>query len=662
MAALMAALLYGAASVYAQTAVITASEDTWIDSARPAVDHSAASILEADGDPEAVALIRWDLTNLPSPSFVVDARIRVRLTNGSVDAFHLYGLPEPWEDAEPTDASRRGIIPLGVLTAPESGTHYIELTDAGLQVVQFWLDRPDRNFGLVLAPAGQGTDGIELASSEAASADIRPALEIEYVTSQVTFENRPPDGLVTVDRPSGSAPLTVQFDASASTDPEGGPVTVEWVFNDGSTTVTGATASHVFASAGTQDVSVRLRDALGAETILTVPIDVREPDTITGSLVNGVDGYDGMTDTKIKADAPTTAHGADPNLEVDGDPDYATLLRWDLTGIPEGVTITAAAMDVQISNTSGDAYPVYALLRPWSEMEATWEQADAGTPWSVAGAQGVTGVGGVTGPGDRSAVAVAEYRPTTTGPRSLSFNEDGIALFQQWVDHPESNFGVIAQEFERAADGVDFFSSDHPDIGVRPVLRLSWVVPESPPALGPPPLALTATPGGGAAAWSFTASTSGDASVTWIIGGETQTGLGASAVFEEAGVHVVRASASRPDGGLSIASTSVRLESGLWSPVDLGIQKPLGVDILSVYPNPLRTHGTARVALPADDTVHLALHDMLGRRVWSGLFVTSSEETRDIALPVDGLARGAYVLVARSRTGKGADAHVIAVR
>jgi hypothetical protein len=29
---------------------------------------------------------------------------------------------------------------------------------------------------------------------------------------------------------------------------------------------------------------------------------------------------------------------------------------------------------------------------------------------------------------------------------------------------------------------------------------------------------------------------------------------------------------------------------------------------------------------------------------------------------VDGLARGAYVLVARSRTGKGADAHVIAVR
>ncbi|MEQ9105084.1 MAG: DNRLRE domain-containing protein [Rhodothermales bacterium] len=648
----LAALILGSASARAQTAVIPAAEDTWIDAVAPTVDNSAQSILEADGDPLAVTLLRWDLTSIPSPAFVLDARIRVRLTNGSVDAFHLYGLPEPWDAAEPTDASRRGIVPLGVLTAPSSGTHFIELTDAGLQVVQFWLDRPEKNFGLVLAPAGQGTDGIELASSEAASADIRPALELEYVTSQVTFENRPPDGLVTVDRPSGSAPLTVRFDATASVDPEGGSVTAEWTFPDG-TTATGATTSYVFSAPGAAEVTVRLTDALGATTVLSLPVDVREPNTVTGALVNGVNGYDGMTDTKIKADAPTTAHGADPNLEVDGDPDYATLLRWDLTGIPAGVTITGAAMDVQISNTSGDAYPVYALLRPWNEMQATWEVAAEGVPWAVPGAQGPT---------DRSAVVVAEYRPTTTGPRSLTFNEDGVALFQQWVDHPETNFGVIAQEFDRAADGVDFFSSDHPDIAVRPVLRLSWVVPEPPPALGPPPLGLLAVPGNAPGAWSFTATTSPDAAVTWMIGDETQAGLGASATFDGAGVHVVRATASRPDGGLSVASTSIRLEAGRWPPVDLGIQKPLGVDILSVYPNPSRTLGTARVALPSDDTVELSLHDVLGRRVWSGVFTTGPEDIREVALPVDRLARGTYVLFAQSRGGKGTDSHVMAVQ
>lgn len=57
--------------------------------------------------------------------------------------------------------------------------------------------------------------------------------------------NQPPAIAVSTSQPWGPSPLAVTFDASASSDPEGGPVDVHWDFGDGSAE-SGATVTHTF--------------------------------------------------------------------------------------------------------------------------------------------------------------------------------------------------------------------------------------------------------------------------------------------------------------------------------------------------------------------------------------------------------------------------------
>jgi glucose/arabinose dehydrogenase len=61
--------------------------------------------------------------------------------------------------------------------------------------------------------------------------------------------NLRPVPVVEADTLFGSAPMTVEFDASESFDPEGGPITYEWDFGDGST-ATGPNATHEFTGEG----------------------------------------------------------------------------------------------------------------------------------------------------------------------------------------------------------------------------------------------------------------------------------------------------------------------------------------------------------------------------------------------------------------------------
>ena len=56
--------------------------------------------------------------------------------------------------------------------------------------------------------------------------------------------------------------VTVQFDASGSSDPDGDPITFKWDFGDGST-LSGAKVSHSFTNAGTYTVKLTVNDGVG---------------------------------------------------------------------------------------------------------------------------------------------------------------------------------------------------------------------------------------------------------------------------------------------------------------------------------------------------------------------------------------------------------------
>jgi len=72
---------------------------------------------------------------------------------------------------------------------------------------------------------------------------------------------------------SGGTPLTVAFNASASTDPNGAIVTYVWSFGDGSTG-TGASPLHTYASDGSYTAMLTVTDDDGLKSSVTMLIVV----------------------------------------------------------------------------------------------------------------------------------------------------------------------------------------------------------------------------------------------------------------------------------------------------------------------------------------------------------------------------------------------------
>ena len=74
--------------------------------------------------------------------------------------------------------------------------------------------------------------------------------------------NNAPTASFTLTPPSGQAPLAVSFDASASSDPDGDPLTYFWSFGDGSS-ATGQAASHTYTAAGSFTAVLTVNDGNG---------------------------------------------------------------------------------------------------------------------------------------------------------------------------------------------------------------------------------------------------------------------------------------------------------------------------------------------------------------------------------------------------------------
>ncbi len=72
---------------------------------------------------------------------------------------------------------------------------------------------------------------------------------------------------------AGEAPLTVEFDASGSTDADGNIVTYEWDFGDGNSG-TGVTIEHVFNAADTYTITLTVTDDQGKIASATQEITV----------------------------------------------------------------------------------------------------------------------------------------------------------------------------------------------------------------------------------------------------------------------------------------------------------------------------------------------------------------------------------------------------
>ncbi|MFC5751222.1 PQQ-dependent sugar dehydrogenase [Actinomadura rugatobispora] len=89
-------------------------------------------------------------------------------------------------------------------------------------------------------------------------------------------DNKTPQAKIRVDKASSStAPLTVAFDASTSTDTEPGALTYEWDFDgDGTFDATGVTASHTYTDLGQYIARLRVTDSGGRAGLTSTEISV----------------------------------------------------------------------------------------------------------------------------------------------------------------------------------------------------------------------------------------------------------------------------------------------------------------------------------------------------------------------------------------------------
>jgi hypothetical protein len=264
-----------------------------------------------------------------------------------------------------------------------------------------------------------------------------------------------------------TAPVTVTIQASAA-DSDGSVSKVDF-YADGSLLGTDTSSPYSFAwsaSVGSHSLTAIATDNLGAtRSSAAVAITVNGaggPTTV--SFQNGVASYNGMVDASLRSDNATTNYGAATTVLIDGSPDYASVMRWDLSSIPSGKTVTAAQLTFNVVDTSGQSYELYALKRAFDEATVTWQRASSAVAWQTVGADGAN---------DRETTVLGALVGSGSGTLTVSLNAAGLAKVQSWIDTPATNFGFIVLDYTQS-NGLDLSSSEASTVSQRPKLTITY--------------------------------------------------------------------------------------------------------------------------------------------------------------------------------------------
>ncbi|WP_049570082.1 PQQ-dependent sugar dehydrogenase [Streptomyces sp. SBT349] len=153
-----------------------------------------------------------------------------------------------------------------------------------------------------------GPDGslyvLEYGNGWGSSNDDAGLYRIDYVEG-----NRAPLAVAEASADSGPLPLSVDFDASGSHDPDGDALSYAWDFDaDGTTDATEATASHTFTTAGEFQPRLTVTDTGGRSATTGVPVVAGNTRPVV-TIQTPADG----TFSEFGEDIPFTVHVEDPD-------------------------------------------------------------------------------------------------------------------------------------------------------------------------------------------------------------------------------------------------------------------------------------------------------------------------------------------------------------
>jgi PKD repeat protein len=142
----------------------------------------------------------------------------------------------------------------------------VESAPAGSSPVLFAADLPNSPFMADVA----GDYVLSLVAGDGIDVSV-PDLVVVSVS-----ELLPPTAVISADVTSGVAPLTVNFDGSASQDPQGGGLSYSWSFGDGNSAA-GVAPTHTFLLPGDHAVTLNVIDSFGLSDLAIIQIQVSAP-------------------------------------------------------------------------------------------------------------------------------------------------------------------------------------------------------------------------------------------------------------------------------------------------------------------------------------------------------------------------------------------------
>lgn len=195
--------------------------------------------------------------------------------------------------------------------------------------------------------------------------------------------------------------------------------------------------------------------------------------------------------------------GSDASLGIYQSRDRS-LLRFDLSGVPAGATVTAAvltltATDTYGGNPSAESMNIYRLTQSWTEGGVTWNRYDGVSPWASGG-------------GDYDATVWATSTANPASGQQIAW--DMTTLAQAWAGNTYANLGLILIN-SGTVNGLHFASKENGNASYRPFLALSYTTPTG------APLSAWSWNGGGGTTSAVDGAGTWDAGTPWWNGAPT---------------------------------------------------------------------------------------------------------------------------------------------
>jgi predicted outer membrane repeat protein len=156
---------------------------------------------------------------------------------------------------------------------------------------------------------------------------------------------------------------------------------------------------------------------------------------VTVTLQYGLNGYYGSEDTYIYKYSVSSNYCTDKPLSIGQNQQYAALLRFDLSAIPQDAVVVRAALQIYAegwAENTNFSIGAYYITRTVDLCQTTWNQARSSEAWGTAGANGI----------DSDRRPSAECSVITSGI-SKWYEFDLSAVAQGWVNGSLANNGVL---------------------------------------------------------------------------------------------------------------------------------------------------------------------------------------------------------------------------